>query len=140
MRLISGKIGTGDAHDVYATTTRGEGFGLPIAESLLHETPVIVHDKGGHTDFVDPENNFIVKTFKTPAYCTYAPRVYTCESNWYDTDLISARKKMRECYNLWKNSKQELVNRGSNSKKYMLDVTGDASGLGKRIFDFILAD
>lgn len=146
VRLLYGVMSQTDMNylykntDVFALFSKAEGFGLPIAEAILHETPVIVHDQGGHTDFVDPDTNFIVGTHKVPAFCTYAPRVYTCDSNWYDTDMISARQKLRECYNLWKESKEELNTRGVKSKDYMLKVTGNAAELGKKLYEFIVME
>jgi len=44
-----------DKSDLFALLTRGEGFGLPIAEALMHETPVLVPDQGGHVDFNSPD-------------------------------------------------------------------------------------
>jgi len=46
--------------DVFALTSRGEGFGLPISEALINKKPVIVPKEGGHTDFIHPESAFFV--------------------------------------------------------------------------------
>jgi len=124
--------------DVFALFSKAEGFGLPMAEALLHRTPVMVHDRGGHVDFVDSENNFTVQTYETPSYCTSIPGVYSCESNWYDTDLLSARKKMREAYEMWKNDSDALQKRGEKARAYMLQKTGDSYELGKKLFNFIV--
>jgi len=124
--------------NIFALFSKGEGFGLPIAESILHSTPVVVHDCGGHVDFVDPQYNFIVDTFKTPAYCTYFPNVYSCESNWYDTNILSARKELREAYEIWKNDPGALRARGEKSREYMLQKTGDTYELGRKLFNFII--
>jgi len=124
--------------DVFALLSKAEGFGLPIAESILHSTPVVVHNKGGHVDYVSPRENFIVETFEVPACCTYFPGVYSVESNWYDTDLRSARKQLREAYNVWKSSPDELNRRGKDSRTHMLKQTGSPYKLGKKLFNFVV--
>ena len=123
---------------VFALFSKGEGFGLPIAESILYSTPVIVHDRGGHVDFVNKEQNFIVKTVETPSFDSVFPGVYSCESNWYDTNLLSARKQLREAYDLWKNNPKELSRRGTEARKYMLKKTGSDTKLGKQLFNFVV--
>jgi len=124
--------------NIFALFSRAEGFGLPIAEAILHSTPVIVHDRGGHVDFVDPQENFIVDTFESPSFCTVFPNVYSCESNWYDTNLLSARKELRKAYEVWKKSPEDLQARGIKARKYMLKRTGNPVDLGKKLFNFIV--
>lgn len=40
--------------------SRGEGFGLPIAEAILYRLPVIVTGWGGHLDFCTEENAWLI--------------------------------------------------------------------------------
>ena len=126
--------------DLFALFSRAEGFGLPIAEAIGNGTPVIVHDKGGHVGFVDPESNFIVDCFSTPAHCTIFPFVYSCDSNWFETDFHSARQQFRAAYNEWENDRNALVEKGTSAKKYMLKVTGDSVKIGKQLLDFVLEE
>ena len=126
--------------DLFALFSRAEGFGLPIAEALVHETPVIVHDKGGHVGFVDPQNNFIVDSHLTPAHCKIFPFVYSCDSNWFETDYLSARKQFRAAYEEWKNRPEQFAKRGPDAKQYMLGVTGNSVKIGKEIIDFVLSE
>src|SRR4029077_14840315 len=44
--------------------TRGEGFNLPAAEGLARGVPVIVTRHGGHLDFCNDKNAFLID-------CTY---------------------------------------------------------------------
>jgi len=115
--------------NLFALLSRAEGFGLPIAEALAHETPVLVHSQGGHVDFSDPDSNFIVDCFKTPSYCTIFPLVYSCDSNWFETDFHSARQQLRKAYNAWK--EDTLTQRGTKAKEYMFEVTANAVALGE---------
>ena len=124
--------------DLFALLSRAEGFGLPIAEALAHETPVLVHDKGGHVDFTDPASNFVVESYKVPSYCTVFPLVYSCDSNWFETDFHSARQQLRAAYNAWKEGK--LQARGKAAKEYMFNLTADSVVIGKQLVDMILQE
>lgn len=126
--------------NLFALFSRAEGFGLPIAEALTHETPVIVHDKGGHVGFVDPTNNYIVDSYLTPAHCTIFPFVYSCNSNWFETNFLSARTQLRSAYNEWKHEPETYAQRGPNAKEYMLQITGDSLKIGKELYDFIVSE
>lgn len=46
--------------DAYVCASRGEGFCLPLLESLACQVPVIAHDFGGQSDFLTRENSFLV--------------------------------------------------------------------------------
>lgn len=46
--------------DVFVTATRGEGFGLPIAEALACEKPIIVPAQGGHIPFSNGEYSYLI--------------------------------------------------------------------------------
>ncbi len=47
------------ACDVFVAPTRGEGFGLPIAEAMLFDLPVITTAFGGQTDFCDAQSAWL---------------------------------------------------------------------------------
>lgn len=124
--------------DLFALLSRSEGFGLPIAEALAHETPVLVHSQGGHVDFTDTSSNFVVNCYKVPSYCTIFPLVYSCDSNWFETDFHSARQQLRAAYDAWKDN--SLVNRGQAAKEYMFGVTSDPLVIGQKLVNTILQD
>ena len=45
------------ACDAFVAPSRGEGFGLPLAEAMLFGLPVVASDWGGHRDFCSPNNS-----------------------------------------------------------------------------------
>ena len=53
--------------DWYVHPARGEGFGLPIAEAMLAEIPVIALKYSGMSDFVDPSTALVVPYKLEPA-------------------------------------------------------------------------
>ena len=124
--------------NLFALLSRAEGFGLPIAEALANETPVLVHNQGGHVGFTDFESNFIVNCYKTPSYCTVFPLVYTCDSNWFETDYHSAREQFRNAFDAWKDG--TLSSRATTAKNCMFEVTADSVKLGKLIYDTIVQE
>ena len=46
--------------DALVLPSRGEGFNLPAAEGMVRGVPVIVTRHGGHLDFCNDENSFLV--------------------------------------------------------------------------------
>ncbi len=46
--------------DVYLSLHRSEGFGLTVAEAIMHRTPVISTGWSGTSDFCDPDNTWLV--------------------------------------------------------------------------------
>jgi len=48
------------AADVLVGPSRGEGFGLPMAEAMLHDLPVITTGYGGQTDFCTEQTAWLI--------------------------------------------------------------------------------
>jgi len=120
-----------DKADLFALLTRGEGFGLPIAEALLHETPVLVPDQGGHVDYIDPESAFFVEGHWSP----YIARPeYSCNMNWYETHLTSARKQLRRAYEMWNtDTKIDLAHKGAVGQHQIVSGGYDSYSIGSRL-------
>lgn len=120
-----------DISDSFVLATRGEGFGLTIAEAFLKNKKIIVPKEGGHLDYLKEDKS--IKYFD--GYWTpYTSKPgYDCDMNWYEPDLLSLRKNMRESYNDWKNkintsmqqrinlSKQEIGDLMMNNIKHILN-------------------
>ena len=44
---------------------------------------------------------------------------YHCDMNWYEPELLSARKQMRIAYNTWKDDKQKLLTIGEENYTFL---------------------
>lgn len=53
--------------DLLVAPSRGEGFGLPMAEAMLFGVPVVTTDSGGQRDFCTPETAWLVRSHQVPA-------------------------------------------------------------------------
>ena len=93
-----------DVSDCFVTCTRGEGFGIPMADFLIHhKKPVISPDKGGHLDFIAPNSPLIESRFG-PYFSEKSKHHATCDMNYVDPSILSARKQMRKMYEIGKNN------------------------------------
>ncbi len=87
--------------DVFCLPTRGEGFGMTIAQAALSGIPCIVPDKGGHLDYLCKENNYFIESRYEPPYGLYFSAYSSKDMNIVEPSLSSTRKQLRNCYNDW---------------------------------------
>jgi glycosyltransferase involved in cell wall biosynthesis len=88
--------------DIFATATRGEGYGLTLAEASSMGLSVIAPDKGGHVDFLSKETNYLFNSFEQPCFNMSSVFYSPTHMNYYEPHALDLRKKMREAYELWK--------------------------------------
>lgn len=78
--------------DALVVPTRGEGFGLPQAESMLLEIPVITTAYGGQSDFCDEQTAFIVDHHLVPS----ATHLSGSFGLWADPSRASLKAAMQD--------------------------------------------
>jgi glycosyltransferase involved in cell wall biosynthesis len=78
----------------YVSLHRCEGFGIPIAEALLTEMPVVTTGYGGPEDMGIP----VVPYSLTPVFGMPWTQ-YTGAMDWAEPDLAAARERMRGAFN-----------------------------------------
>ena len=104
---------------VFCLTSRGEGFSIPSAEAALYGIPCIVPKAGGHTDFLDKENNFFFDCYPKPVENMPKSFLFSSrEMNFLEPDILSVRKQLRLAYNLWKRNPEKLDEMGEKSKLF----------------------
>lgn len=103
--------------DLFACTTKGEGFGLTIAQAGLSGLPILCPEKGGHRYFV-PDISYTPETF-TSAISTGLPmQFYTGKTmHLYECDFLSTKSELKKAYNDWK--KDTLFQKGIQTRKFM---------------------
>lgn len=82
--------------DAYVSLHRAEGFGLTMAEAMVHEKPVIATGYSGNLEFMNEDNSYLVPYTMTdvPEGCAPYPRGYA----WADPDIDAAASIMRQVY------------------------------------------
>lgn len=84
--------------DCYVSPSRGEGFGLTIAEATLYKIPVIATRYGGQLDFCDEENSYLIN-FELKPSKTHLMEEYSMEGSlWAEPEIDHLRQLMRHVY------------------------------------------
>jgi glycosyltransferase involved in cell wall biosynthesis len=98
--LINADISAGEVADIYrrcdalVAPSRGEGFGLPIAEAMLFDKPVITTAHGGQMDFCTPENAWLVDY----EFAYAQTHMEQFNSVWAEPDLDDLTRILREVH------------------------------------------
>jgi glycosyltransferase involved in cell wall biosynthesis len=79
--------------DCYLSPHRSEGFGLNIAEALLHEKPVIATNYSGNVDFTGHEDSYPIDYKLVELGKHLGP--YPPEALWAEPDVEDLAAKMR---------------------------------------------
>ncbi len=82
--------------DCYVSLHRSEGYGLTLAESMALGKPVIGTGFSGNTDFMSPQNSYLVDYAMTDVGGDV--EIYPPEGHWAEPDLDHAAQLMREVY------------------------------------------
>jgi glycosyltransferase involved in cell wall biosynthesis len=102
--------------DCFVSLHRSEGFGIPIAEAMLLEKPVIATAYSANMDFTTPANSFLVKYKLVEIDRDYGP--YRKGWVWADPDLDHAAELMRYAYE----NRDVCAETGQRAKKEMLQL------------------
>lgn len=120
--------------DLFALSTRGEGFGLTIADALMRAVPVCVPDHGGYMDFTSEVCAFLTEGSMEP----YESRPeYNCNMNWHEPSINSIRKALRTAYKYWVHPKPEvaatLLGMGAKGQAKIKKLGWTSYNIGERL-------
>ena len=120
--------------DIFALLPRGEGFGLTVFESILNGLPVLVPSEGGHIDYISKDSKFMVDGMWDT--CVTTDVAYPIDSEWFESNISSAREKLRLAYNMWKSG--DLKSEGAKLKEELLiNKNFQPDKIAQDIVDFV---
>lgn len=96
--MIEDDLPRGQIADIYqrcnalVAPSRGEGFGLPMAEAMCYGLPVVTTAYGGQSDFCTDDTAWLVDFSFAPAQTHLGLN----DSAWVEPDLEDLAQKMRE--------------------------------------------
>lgn len=105
--------------DCFVLPTRGEGIGLPILESMSCGTPAIATGWGGQTDFLHPDNGYLIPFALVPAHPLWWTDLYQPNQLWAEPDVGALQSLMRRAYG----NREELRERGIRARATAVQKT-----------------
>jgi glycosyltransferase involved in cell wall biosynthesis len=102
IEILEGYVSAADKNsmvasaDCYVSLHRAEGFGLPLAESLLLGKPVIATRYSGNLDFMSPTGSWLVDAETVAIGPGNDP--YPADGEWAQPDVDQASRFMREIF------------------------------------------
>lgn len=87
--------------DCFVMPSRGESLCMPAMDALgFGKTPIVTNNTG-MTTFVNNDNGWLINSIKSPVFVSDPPfpDLYTSRETWFEPDILSLRKCMREAYN-----------------------------------------
>ena len=118
--------------DLFALMTRGEGFGLTVAEAIDKKKPVMVPKASAYLDFTNDESTFYVDGFWEP--CHSSPELHS-DLDWFEPSVNSARLQLRKAYNLWK--KGELPQFGQEAQDWLNSCGFTEEKVGQEFYSIL---
>lgn len=94
--------------DVYVCTSLAEGFGLPVAEAMLHKLPVISHNWSGMTEFCGDGRNIDVPFSIVPQLFCSNPDYYAPGQQCGMIDVEACAQAMKNIC-LWSEEKRSMM-------------------------------
>ncbi len=100
--------------DVLVGPSRAEGFGLPFAEAMLSDLPVITTAWGGQLDFCSDETAWLVDYEFTKAQTHFE----LFDSVWAEPSPLHLAKQMRQLYAL---PKEQRIAKSQHARRLLLE-------------------
>lgn len=83
--------------DCFVLPHKAEGFGIPIAEAMIHSKPTIATNYSGNLTFMTKQNSYLIDYQDSPVYGMIFGN-YHGYMNWAEPSIGHLKKLMREVY------------------------------------------
>lgn len=104
--------------DAYVLLTRGEGFGLPMAEAMACGLPCVLPNNSSYLDFVNNDNGYLVNINGFEKYNElHKASILYRDSESPIIDVMHARKILRNIYN----NISELREKGRKAREVIVN-------------------
>ena len=110
------------ACDAFVLPHKGEGWGMPIHDAIMHGNHVIVTRFGGITEYLNNENSFIIDHDVRPVKKMDWNPWYGSYQNWAYPRTFSLRKNMRSLYEGRDKFSDKLINLEKLNSKFSIDA------------------
>lgn len=104
--------------DVFANSSRGEGVGGGVLQSMALGIPAVTHLFSSPGDFCNSNCSFVYNYSLEPVAWNF--NFYGMRQQWARPDMTSFRQALREAYNLWKSSPSEFSKKCEASRESAL--------------------
>ncbi len=84
--------------NAYLSLHRSEGFGLTVAEAIMHRTPVISTGWSGTADFCDPDNTWLVEPSLIPVVDSHPEFADLKDAVWADPSPAAAAAHLKRIH------------------------------------------
>jgi glycosyltransferase involved in cell wall biosynthesis len=113
--------------DVFVLPSRGEAFCLPFLESMACGVPVIAPDFGGHLDFVNKDNGWLIPIKKLTHLSERLCKINSAYKNlWFaEPEIKDVREIMRYVYENQNEIKEKSVKCREIAEQYSWDKITD---------------
>ena len=112
--------------DAYISLHRSEGFGLTVAEAIIHRTPVVTTGWSGTVDFCDPDNTWNVEPSLVPVVDTHPEFASLTDAVWADPSPEIAAGYLMEIYS----DKEAARTKAEHAREFLLQYL-QANSYGK---------
>lgn len=122
--------------DCFVSCSYGEAFCRPAAEALCRGKNPIVNKNTGMKDFIDSDNGYLVKSYKTPVVLENHPisgntDYYNANQYWYKIDIYDLIEKMKLAFYTYKKDNEIWKNKSELGKNSI--TLFDYQSIGKKL-------
>jgi len=109
--------------DVYVSTARAEGWGLPMIEAIASGLPIIANFYSGQTEYLKYikdsflELDYVVKRIDDPEFKKFWPNADNNSGNWALADVVSIRDNLLKAKDSYQNYRDQSLQNALTIRK-----------------------